>query len=91
MPFTCRSCQAPIFFAITTKGQRMPLDPQPTADGNILVTNGLDASGKPARFAEQIDRATQPPGKALYRSHFASCTDPTAHRRPHPKGGVHVP
>ncbi|HSN21678.1 MAG TPA: hypothetical protein VLS49_13430 [Usitatibacter sp.] len=91
MSFTCRSCSAPIIFAITKNDRRIPLDPEPVADGNILVTNGLDASGKPAKFAEQVDRAIQPPGKALYRSHFASCDKPEAFRKRGPKGGVHVP
>lgn len=87
---TLGECNAPIIFAITKNDRRIPLDPEPVTDGNILVTNGLDASGKPAKFAEQVDRATQPPGKALYREHRASCPE-REHRRTGPRGGVHVP
>lgn len=87
--FTCRSCEKPIIFAIMKNDRRIPLDPEPTADGNILVTNGLDASGKAAKFAEQVDRASQPPGKALHRPHALSC--PARAPRSGPRGGVHVP
>ncbi len=91
MPITCKSCQREIIFAITKNGRRMPLDPQPAAEGNILITHGLDASGKPALYAEQVDRATQAAGKALHVSHFSTCNDPKRFRRSGPKGGVHVP
>ncbi len=89
MPFTCKSCGAPITFAITENGHRMPLDPNPAAGGNILVTRGLDASGKPALFAETVDPAAQPKGKALHRAHKVTCSGRT--ERTGPTGGVHVP
>jgi hypothetical protein len=33
----CRSCQAPIWFGLTEKGRRMPLDPAPVEDGNVVI------------------------------------------------------
>jgi hypothetical protein len=33
----CRSCDAPITWAVTRKGRRIPLDPEPVAGGNIKV------------------------------------------------------
>ncbi|GAC1521682.1 MAG: hypothetical protein NVS3B1_06210 [Marmoricola sp.] len=33
----CKSCGAPLLWAITEKGRQMPLDPEPHPDGNLLV------------------------------------------------------
>lgn len=37
----CRSCQAPIIWVRTTAGRRMPLDAQPTAQGNVVLRDGV--------------------------------------------------
>ena len=33
----CRSCRRPILWAETEKGRRIPIDPQPVTDGNIVL------------------------------------------------------
>lgn len=33
----CRSCSAPIWFGLTLKGKRMPIDPTPVEDGNVVI------------------------------------------------------
>lgn len=33
----CRSCHAAIWFGLTAKGKRMPLDPAPVDDGNVVM------------------------------------------------------
>lgn len=35
----CRSCGSPIFFGLTTKGRRMPIDPAPVEDGNVVLVS----------------------------------------------------
>lgn len=34
----CRSCGAPIRWAVTTHGRMMPLDAEPNPDGNVTFT-----------------------------------------------------
>lgn len=83
----CRACRAPILWAETRAGKRMPLDPRPTDQGNILlVDTALDADlydckigqavvlSEPAALAERSTR----PDVSLYTSHFATC--PSADR-----------
>ncbi len=76
----CRSCGAPLLFAVTeSKGRRIPIDadpatgePRPVADGNLQIV-GRRADGTP------IVRVNN--DGAPYRSHFATCTNPKQHRR----------
>jgi hypothetical protein len=46
----CRSCRTPVFFAVTATGVRVPIDPQPTMTGSLLVTEhaGADPTCAPA-------------------------------------------
>jgi len=63
----CKSCHAPIEWALTAKGSRIPLDPGDHDDGSIVVRDGVAyviAGAAPAR-----------------RSHFQSCPNATEHRR----------
>lgn len=81
MTSPCKSCRAPILWAHTPAGARMPLDAEPVKDGNIqlgfvggeemaiVLTNPADIAGC------QVD------GIPLYVSHFATCPNAAAHRR----------
>lgn len=63
----CASCQAPIVWAWTETGRRIPLDA--ATEKRFVVT--LDARGEPqARM------------RATYVAHFASCPNADQHRRP---------
>lgn len=66
MADTCRSCGAPIEWAVTTKGKRIPLDPGTFPDGNIDLVDGVAL----------VYMATG--GR---RSHFASCPNSAQHRK----------
>ena len=68
----CRSCQAPIRWVITkANGRRMPLDPEPVADGNVFVIGTQD--GMPLVEVALMSEAV-PASEALrYVSHFVSC------------------
>lgn len=58
----CASCGAPIEWATTEKGKRIPLDEGEFADGNLALVGGLVRAWRP------VD--THLPRR---RSHFASC------------------
>lgn len=68
---TCRSCRAPIRWAHTQKGHRIPLDPEPVEGGNLV------------EVAPGIVRVVEPgdPSGARFVSHFATCPNAGAHRR----------
>ena len=69
----CRSCGQKILWAITPANKRMPLDPTPVPDGNIvLVTRG--------EFLSPL-AVTGASGSPRYKSHFATCPNAAQHRR----------
>lgn len=68
----CTSCGAKVIWAKTAKGKSMPLDATPTADGNLVLVNGV------ARIPEIGD--DQP--FLAYKSHFATCPNADEHRKP---------
>lgn len=83
----CRSCNAPIVWALTSKGHRLPLDAKVVTDNDPRVTARstlfmLDGDDPPA--------AKSFPGSALiptedrgpvYLSHFATCPNAAQHSR----------
>ena len=80
MSATCRSCGAPIEWAITAKGKRMPVDAEPRTDGTILLRH--TRVGEPPRAevlnAEEIAFERQVAANRgeelrLFVSHFVSC------------------
>jgi hypothetical protein len=71
----CRSCTAPIVWATTGGGKRMPVDAEPVADGNVELS---PVNGNPV--ATVLDAPSLIPG-ALRRSHFVTCPDAGAWRQ----------
>jgi len=75
---TCRSCGASLVFVdVLASGRPIPLDAEPTPDGNVEVfetAGGLYGKVWPASHIW---------GEAdlRYRSHFASCPSAKEHRR----------
>lgn len=67
---TCRTCNAEITWAMTSNGKLIPLDVDLYDNGNIELRDGIAHV-----VAEPGDRPRR-------RSHFASCPDAVAHRRP---------
>jgi hypothetical protein len=71
MSATCSSCGASILWAITEKGHRIPIDPEPTTAGNLTLVDGIARTprlGEDAPFLQ-------------YLSHFATCPNAADHRR----------
>lgn len=81
MPSVCKSCKAPIRWVLMDSGKRNPLDPEPSAKGNVVLdgeshlgeTRGVVLTGDELEHA----RAQR---QALYLSHFATCPYADIHR-----------
>lgn len=63
---TCRAeeCSAPIVWARTADGKAIPLDVEPTDEGNLALVGGKAMAYELEHAAEKLPR---------YRSHFATC------------------
>lgn len=80
MSSRCRSCDAEVRWVKTAAGKWMPLDVEPSADGNVQlcmvggeeVATVLGAGDRAAAQLEQIP---------LYVSHFATCPFAAQHRK----------
>ena len=77
----CRSCSAPVeWVVVAASNKRMPLDPKPVEDGNVIRL-----SGDTVRVLTADDLASRklwPGGPGpLWRSHFSTCSDADAWRR----------
>lgn len=68
----CNSCGAKIFFAKTPAGKEMPIDLEPSIEGNIDLSSGE---------AVVVKRSDFFPVAPLYISHFATCPHAGQHRR----------
>lgn len=87
MSSTCRSCKAPIVWAVTEAregkaAKPIPLDADPDnpkkaarfENGNLVFTRARDGEG---RWIVRYVKA----GPNLHRSHFASCPNRGQHRK----------
>jgi hypothetical protein len=66
----CKSCGAQIRWAKTEAGKTIPLDPEPTLNGNVVLDHAGVAHVRHAGV-----------GGARYVSHFATCPFAKQHRR----------
>jgi hypothetical protein len=72
----CRSCEAPIYWVLTAAKKRMPVDAEPTSDGNVLLSLRGDEL-----VAEVIGPNREVPvGRKRYRAHWATCSHAAEHR-----------
>lgn len=72
----CTSCGAPIIWAETSAGNRMPVDAVPTPRGMIKLYPAPD----PGKAMIAIIVKAGPEGER-YTSHFATCAEAARHRR----------
>lgn len=78
----CRSCRAAIIFVPTKSGKRMPIDPEPYDDGNVVLRVPAGMMGSGEKVAHLLADTEAPlEGELRFRSHFASCPNAKRHRR----------
>lgn len=84
----CSSCHAPIEWATTERGKRMPVDAAPVEDGTILLrhlVHGEPPVAHMTTIAERDELAAQAAARGdtlrLFKSHFATCSSAARHRR----------
>lgn len=75
----CSSCRAPIFWATTWHGNRIPVDFEPVENGNLELTVSDDPAVPPIAFV--LDKDELPLTPTRYVSHFATCPNAAAHRK----------
>jgi hypothetical protein len=101
MPDVCASCKAPLIWATTERGKRMPVDSEPVTGGNILLSHRHvgeppvalpQAKAALEQLAAEHERSPQEGPLRLFTSHFATCPDAAAHRkRSVPRSGTPAP
>jgi hypothetical protein len=79
----CSSCAAPIYWAESERGTRIPIVREPSEKGNIRLRfrdpEGLPPIATYLTKAEVFDARCE--GEALFLSHFADCPFADQHRR----------
>jgi len=91
-PVRCDECRALIFFAVTKKGKLMPLDADPTIDGNVFLDPfpATRRSGAPSEMmlatvltkkSLEYVRENYDERGPLYMPHFATCTNAARFKR----------
>lgn len=80
---TCKSCKAAIAFVRLPSGRRLPINPDPTDNGNVHITGSRNEDEPAARVISTqtgtlFDNA---PTTTAYTSHFATCPQASQHRR----------
>jgi hypothetical protein len=82
-PKICSSCSAPIFWGQLPSRKSMPVNAEPSADGNVRL---VDRKGSVLAFVltgDELARA-RAAGDRLRTSHFADCPAAAKHRRKKP-------
>jgi len=70
----CRSCGAPVLWAVTTSGRRIPLDAAPAPDGAIVATGRYVPTDRGATMEVVVDRqASLLDVEARWVPHWATC------------------
>lgn len=86
MRATCDSCGAPIEWArFSTSGKPVPLDVGIVENGNLEVVERRDGGDAIVRLLGKADlELARDAGRALRRTHFATCPNAATHRRSSP-------
>jgi hypothetical protein len=75
----CRTCHAPVEWAQTLKARKwIPLDPGLAEDGNLEIAHRASNGTPIVRLVPLAERD----GLELRRTHYATCPNADAHRRP---------
>jgi hypothetical protein len=77
----CEGCQAEIIWAVTDRGQWMPVDRAKIRGGNVFLHPGVDSRSPRARVLSVQQRANRG-DPDLWVSHFATCPYAQRYRMP---------
>lgn len=78
----CRSCKAPVRWVLVAgSNRRMPLDPTPSPNGNVWVTEWLAHTPVVSVVANPDAVPSNVPTR--YTSHFVTCPDAKEWRKEH--------
>lgn len=81
----CRSCGAPVFWLLTERGKRIPIDDEPVEDGNIVIRWDWDKGENVAHYVGKDEEIGS--DEERYVSHFATCPQSKNWRKPtHERG-----
>lgn len=84
----CRSCQQEIIWVRTASGKAMPVDAQPSPDGNVAVGPVRGLNGQAHRAGRVLRAGEEPaPGEARHRAHHWTCQFADRHRKPKAAAG----
>ncbi len=75
----CRSCHAPVRWAVTANGKRIPVDADPMAEGGNLL---LSLDDPPTATVVDPGALMLVDDGKRFVSHFVTCPDADEHRRP---------
>lgn len=92
-PSKCRSCPAQVYWVVTAKGKRMPVDVEPSAEGGFFLFQRPARGEAEAHLAAVHIQSSRPEDEAViagamkrgqnrYTSHFQTCVNADQHRRP---------
>jgi len=79
----CRSCGDDIFWARTEYGQWMPLNPEPTVEGSVVILPGSDDEIARVETKEEKTRrlASEPAVRFAFVPHWVTCPDAARWRK----------
>jgi hypothetical protein len=73
---TCSSCSAPIFFALSPAGKKLPVDAQPVFDGGYVISEHRADVPQLVRVQDAAAPAT-----LRFKSHYRTCPNAAQHSR----------
>lgn len=79
----CAKCKKPVTWVYTESGKKMPLDPLPVKDGNVVYAGDGPDRVRVLKKADYDDLFLA--GLQRYKSHFATCSHPDSFRNNPPR------
>lgn len=76
----CRSCREPILWAVTKNDRRMPVNPEPSDAGNVMLAR-QDGELRAAVLGHNQAAGARDSGVALHTPHWRDCPNADDHRR----------
>jgi hypothetical protein len=78
---SCRSCRAPVRWAFTVHGKRIPVDPEPVDGGNLVLHEDPNGGAPTAEVVPAGAQLLDGDDGRRYVSHFVTCPNADQHRR----------